>query len=147
MYMYTYSLAMDFSPEYICMYIYIHIYIYIWTSLTNSTDRPPPYIDHFMWVPDDFPYNTNVTIFPLPKSTASLNEPFKVGPMVGRFTDFDWLIGGSLYSVRISFFLIQPALLHRMQKNTMRGFTVNTNHNNNKIKNILYIMYVWYAYI
>ena len=49
--------------EYICIYIYIYIYI-------NLSSQPPPHIDHFpyinrfIWVQNDRPYNnTLVTTF------------------------------------------------------------------------------------
>ena len=35
-------------------------------------------------VPNDHPVNTIVAIFKLRKPTASINEPFKDGPKVGR---------------------------------------------------------------
>ena len=46
-----------------------------------------PYIDHFIWVPNNGPYNTIIMIFKFPKLTTSLNEPLKVGPMVGRIRE------------------------------------------------------------
>ena len=58
------------------------------TSLTDHpTDRPLPIIDRFILVPNDRIYNAIVMIFYLHKPTTSINRPFKVGPMVGRFRE------------------------------------------------------------
>ena len=69
------------SPLCVCM----HSKYTFPLELTTSTNRPFPYIDHFIWVPNDRLYNITITIPLLPKPTTSLNGPFQVDPIVGRF--------------------------------------------------------------
>ena len=42
---------------YNCVYVYAYTTVYVYTVVYvyTSTDRPPPDIDRFIWVPSDHP--------------------------------------------------------------------------------------------
>ena len=59
------------------MCVCIYMYIFSKTSLTDHLHTwPTPYIDYFIQVPNDHPYNTIVMVFKLPKLTTSLIGPW-----------------------------------------------------------------------
>ena len=68
------------------------------TSYHHRRRRPPPLILLLLLLPpprplpppplpNNRPYNTIIIIFYLLKPTTSLNEPFKVAPVAGRFRE------------------------------------------------------------